>query len=163
MASVTYEFDWTNYIINPDAEITEMCLGEHPTNGDPALIVRYENLDKTTDTYCFPLTNAHDIVFANSYLRNLNTGIDIKFESYWQYGQLIDDCFKMYKVAKNEEMKNLLRIISEQIITSKEICDHLNIIRLSSDGDPTVGILNAYAYGVMQGKRVERAKKKATA
>jgi len=40
----------------------------------------------------FPLTNAIDIIVCNEFLRSLDAGLHIEFESYKQYNELITDC-----------------------------------------------------------------------
>ena len=37
----------------------------------------------------FPLINALELAVCNAFLRSLDTGLDVKFESYRQYGELI--------------------------------------------------------------------------
>ena len=43
------------------------------------------------------ITQGFQIHIANEFLRSLNTGLDIEFKSYSQYGQLIQDVFEATK------------------------------------------------------------------
>ena len=52
----------------------------------PTVVVMLDN-----KTYCIPLKHAIAIQYFNRLLRTLDTGIEIKFESYSQYAKLLMD------------------------------------------------------------------------
>lgn len=52
-------------------------------NGCPALFINGRKV--------LALTTAKEIAVVNEFLRSMDTGIEIKFETYSQYGQLIMD------------------------------------------------------------------------
>lgn len=52
-------------------------------NGCPALFIN--------DRKVLTLITAKKIVYCNEFLRSMDTGIEIKFETYSQYGQLLMD------------------------------------------------------------------------
>jgi hypothetical protein len=56
-------------------------------NGKPIVTFQAEGISMN-----FPLTNALEIAVCNEFLRSLDTGLHIEFESYKQYNELITDC-----------------------------------------------------------------------
>lgn len=43
----------------------------------------------------FPLSHSWQMLNCNEFLRSLNTGLDIKFNSFRQYNELIEQCFEL--------------------------------------------------------------------
>ncbi|MCC5427831.1 hypothetical protein [Clostridium botulinum] len=67
-------------------------------NGKPMLLIEYIN----KDFYIFykaTLTNGFNLYNANKLLRSLNTGIDIKFESFTQYNELLKSIAKKLEIT----------------------------------------------------------------
>ncbi len=61
-------------------------------SGDPQMLLIDETKNGTT-TYHFPLCEGFQVHTCNEFLRSLDTGMDIKFVTYKQYGSLIEECF----------------------------------------------------------------------
>lgn len=70
-----------------------ICMGMAPFKDAPAMITVCQTDDCITG-YIFPLREGFQIHYCNEYLRALNTGIDIHFNTYKQYGCLINDCYQ---------------------------------------------------------------------
>lgn len=67
-------------------------------NGKPMLLIEYIN----KDFYIFykaTLTNGFNLYNANKLLLSLNTGIDIKFESFTQYNELLKSIAKKLEIT----------------------------------------------------------------
>lgn len=149
----------TNLIANPDITLYGMFLTILPDDV-PGIWIGYTHLNKEFDV-CFPADAAWRIHIINRFLSRLNTGLKIEFNSYAQYADLIDECFRIYKALKTKEAQELLKIIEKQLISSEAHFDDLELIRASNGDNYDMSIIDAYFYGVMQGKRAERLKKKA--
>lgn len=65
-------------------------------SGDPQMIV-IDETKQGTISYHFPLLKGHQVHICNEFLRSLDTGIDIKFNTYKEYGELIEKCFDAIK------------------------------------------------------------------
>lgn len=65
-------------------------------SGDPQMLLVDENR-KGTISYHFPLLKGHQIYVCNEFLRSLDTDIDIEFNTYRQYANLIEKCFNSIK------------------------------------------------------------------
>lgn len=65
-------------------------------SGDPQMIV-IDETKQGTILYHFPLLKGHQVYTCNEFLRSLDTGIDIKFNTYKEYGGLIEKCFDAIK------------------------------------------------------------------
>lgn len=65
-------------------------------SGEPQMLLIDENR-KGTISYHFPLLKGHQIHTCNEFLRSLDTDIDIKFNTYKEYGELIEKCFDAIK------------------------------------------------------------------
>lgn len=65
-------------------------------SGDPQMLLVDENR-KGTISYHFPLLKGHQIYVCNEFLRSLDTDIDIKFNTYKEYEELIEKCFDAIK------------------------------------------------------------------
>jgi len=50
--------------------------------------------------YYFPLTNGFQVHICNGFLRSLDLGIDIHFESYLQYGNMLMECSELLEKRK---------------------------------------------------------------
>ena len=59
----------------------------------PKMLVLHQN-DQQITAYHFPLTQGFQIHCCNEYLRALDTGMDIHFNTYKQYGCLINACMR---------------------------------------------------------------------
>lgn len=59
-------------------------------NGEPVLLIEYINKNFHI-FYKALLINGFNLHKANNFLRSLNTGIDIKFESFKQYNELLKE------------------------------------------------------------------------
>ena len=65
-------------------------------SGDPQMIL-IDEIGQKTITYCFPLLEGFQIHTCNEFLRSLDTDIDIKFNTYREYAELIEKCFDAIK------------------------------------------------------------------
>jgi hypothetical protein len=65
--------------------------------GRPNLVVMFKG---DREVHRMILTTAEGIVQANAFLQAMNTGHEIKFESYSQYDQLIRAVFESFKQKK---------------------------------------------------------------
>lgn len=61
--------------------------------GKPKMLVLHQD-DEQITAYHFPLMQGFQIHCCNEYLRALNTGMDIHFNTYKQYGCLINACMR---------------------------------------------------------------------
>ena len=61
--------------------------------GAPKMLLLHQNEQQIT-AFHFPLTQGFQIHCCNEYLRALDTGFDIEFVTYRQYGCLINACMR---------------------------------------------------------------------
>lgn len=69
-------------------------------SGNPVMQVTEVVNHYETVLYWFPLKNGLDIHLCNVFLRSLNLGINIRFENYRQYGELIHQCSTLLDARK---------------------------------------------------------------
>lgn len=77
------------------SKLTNLALIPDEDN-EPVMLVSDDNI-----TYEFPLCTAEQIHVCNQFLRSLKLSIDIKFQNYKQYSELLDHIFSKI----NEQQK----------------------------------------------------------